>query len=101
MSSNGYPSSLGNGEPPARPNPIDRMLSGGIGAAYNPYAPPNMHDMRQANMARARVHTLGPTFSDEEDGDDTEFIQSRMRALGLSDRDVYGNVSDCFPASIA
>lgn len=28
-------------------------------------------------------HTLGPTFSDEEDGDDSTFIASKMAALGL------------------
>lgn len=86
------PAALGNGIPTSRAFPVDRMMGGGGSTMYNPYAPPNLHDMRQANMARARVHTLGPTFSDEEDGDDTEFIQERMRALGLTDRDIYGNV---------
>ena len=62
-------------------------------AGYNPYAPPMAYNMIQANMSRARYHTLGPTFSDEEDGDDSDFIRERMRALGLSDKDVYGNVS--------
>ncbi|ORY30545.1 hypothetical protein BCR39DRAFT_587811 [Naematelia encephala] len=28
-------------------------------------------------------HTLGPTFSDEEDGDDSAYIASQMAALGL------------------
>lgn len=28
-------------------------------------------------------HTLGPTFSDEEDGDDTDFIAAKMAALGI------------------
>jgi hypothetical protein len=28
-------------------------------------------------------HTLGPTFSEEEDGDDTQFIAEQMRNLGI------------------
>jgi hypothetical protein len=28
-------------------------------------------------------HTLGPTFSEEEDGDDSEFIAEKMAKLGL------------------
>lgn len=28
-------------------------------------------------------HTLGPTFSDEEDGDDSDFIAAKMAALGI------------------
>lgn len=32
---------------------------------------------------RAAERTLGPTFSAEEDGDDTAYIASRMAVLGL------------------
>jgi hypothetical protein len=28
-------------------------------------------------------HTLGPTFSEEEDGDDSDWIASKMASLGL------------------
>ena len=68
-------------------------------ANYNPYAPPAAYNMNQANLSRAKWHTLGPTSSYEEDGDDSEFIKERMKALGLSDKDVYGNES-CLPLSI-
>jgi hypothetical protein len=39
-------------------------------------------DDRKIKYAGAE-HTLGPTFSDEEDGDDSNFIASKMAALGL------------------
>lgn len=75
-------------------SPSERLHGGGhYEYDYNPYAPPTTHTMNQANMCRAKFHTLGPTFSDEEDGDDSEFIRERMRALGLSDEDVYGQAS--------
>ena len=32
---------------------------------------------------RGLEHTLGPTFSEEEDGDDSAFIASKMAVLGL------------------
>ncbi|KAL7420782.1 hypothetical protein Q5752_004734 [Cryptotrichosporon argae] len=44
---------------------------------YVPYAPAGFQ------------HTLGPTFSDEEDGDDTTFIAERIRALGIDPHAVY------------
>lgn len=34
--------------------------------------------------ARGRQQTLGPMFSEEEDGDDSEFIEARMKELGIS-----------------
>ncbi|WVW84894.1 hypothetical protein I302_106929 [Kwoniella bestiolae CBS 10118] len=37
---------------------------------------------RQVRYAGAD-HTLGPTFSEEEDGDDTAFIAAKMASLGL------------------
>ncbi|OCF35128.1 hypothetical protein I316_03169 [Kwoniella heveanensis BCC8398] len=39
-------------------------------------------DRQQTRYAGAD-HTLGPTFSEEEDGDDSAFIAAKMAALGL------------------
>lgn len=36
-------------------------------------------------------HTLGPTFSEEEDGDDSAWIASKMAVLGLDPQGVPYN----------
>ncbi|WWD18658.1 hypothetical protein CI109_103111 [Kwoniella shandongensis] len=45
---------------------------------------------RQVRYAGAD-HTLGPTFSEEEDGDDSAFIAAKMAALGLDPNGVPYN----------
>lgn len=45
---------------------------------------------RQIRYAGAD-HTLGPTFSEEEDGDDSAFIAAKMAALGLDPNGVPYN----------
>ena len=41
---------------------------------------------RQLFNGGGAERTLGPSFSEEEDGDDTEWVASRMEALGLNSR---------------
>jgi len=50
-------------------------------------------------------HTLGPTFSDEEDGDDSEWLANKMAVLGLNPQGAPYNsnnfaqrVSELWPA---
>lgn len=56
---------------------------------------------------RAAEHTLGPTFSDEEDGDDTAYIASKMAVLGLDPNGqpysagAFGGVSCLIPLSFS
>ena len=54
----------------APPPPLNLLAGQGRGNANLPA------------FAGAR-HTLGPTFSEEEDGDDSQFIAEKMAHLGL------------------
>jgi hypothetical protein len=55
-------------------------------------APPPPLNLVSTNQGRGNAnlpafagarHTLGPTFSEEEDGDDSQFIAEKMAHLGL------------------
>lgn len=59
--------------PPPPPPPLSLSTSHGRSRQPNQNFPA---------YAGAR-HTLGPTFSEEEDGDDSEFIAEKMANLGL------------------
>lgn len=51
-------------------------------ASSGTYKAPTVPPLRSA-AALGRQQTLGPVFSDEEDGDDTEYIATRMRELQM------------------
>lgn len=59
-------------------------------------APPPPLNLLTSNQGRGNTnlpafagarHTLGPTFSEEEDGDDSQFIAEKMAVLGLDRMD--------------
>jgi len=50
-----------------------------LNLAVNPASTNHGRKIRYAGAE----HTLGPTFSEEEDGDDSEWIANKMAILGL------------------
>ncbi|WVN90562.1 uncharacterized protein L203_105801 [Cryptococcus depauperatus CBS 7841] len=72
-------------------SPLQMGPNGRLTTPLAPPPPPPLHMSahshgpgpdRQVKYAGAD-HTLGPTFSDEEDGDDSAFIAAKMASLGL------------------
>ncbi|GFZ45012.1 hypothetical protein JCM24511_02738 [Saitozyma sp. JCM 24511] len=67
-----------------------RQSSARLTTPLAPPPPPPRHLVDR--QGRYGQHTLGPTFSEEEDGDDSEFIAGKMAMLGLDPRgDGYGS----------
>ncbi|KAK4689675.1 hypothetical protein P7C73_g412, partial [Tremellales sp. Uapishka_1] len=83
LGASSFPSHHGAAQPK---QPISNRISTPTGPPPPPLKlgpdPGTPKEGRRVRYAGAE-HTLGPTFSEEEDGDDSAFISGRMAALGL------------------